>query len=269
MKLSYFQLLSNDPVDIGIGHIKIPTVKDRRKLGEFAWWTYAVYSSMTIDNFYEAVFPEDYDKFLSLPYEDRIKVTIFDIMDIPSIQIFVDIFNFYFEEEVIYDIPSKEFHLYKYLNVENEETKELELKKILVGKITRKIFQSALDIISQISNINQEKTREDNLSKYNEKEDPVMFAFIKKRKKLKKKSNQKQDPKYDIGNIISIVSAYGENNINCLNIDDITIPQLYDQFTRIMMDRSYKIGARNVSVWGDKDKKFDPFAYMININEQT
>lgn len=270
MKLSYFQLLSNEPINIGIGHIKIPTIRDRREIGEFEWWKYAIYSSMTIDNYFEAFLPDKYEEFLATPYEQRIKLEIYDIMDISSIQVYVDMFNFFFEEHVIYDIQTKEFKLYKYMNIENKETGELENKKFLVGKITKKSFQIVLDIIFQITNMNKEKSLDDELSKMNEKKDASMILFLKRRKDAKKKRQQKkvkQDPKYDIGNIISIVSAYGNNGLNCLNIDNITIPQLYDQFTRIIMDRAYELGARSVSVWGDKDKEFDTSAYMININE--
>lgn len=272
MKLSYFQLLSNEPINIGIGHIKVPTIRERRELGEFEWWKYAIYSSMTIDNYFEAFLPDKYEEFLTRPYEERVNTSIYDIMDMSSIQVYVNMFNFYFEEDVVYDIRSKEFRLFKYLNIKNEQTGEMERKKFLVGKITRKTFQTVLDIIFQISNMNKEKSLEDELSQMNEEEDAGMILFLKKRKDAKKKrqpKHVKSDPKYDIGNIISIVCAYGENGINCLNVNDITIPQLYDQFTRIIMDRSYQLGARSVSVWGDKDKEFDTSAYMININEEN
>ena len=272
MKLSYFQLLSNDPINIGIGHIKIPTVRDRREIGEFEWWKYAIYSGMTIDNYFEAFLPDKYEEFLATPYEQRIKVEIYDLLDLASAQVYVDMFNFFFEEHVVFDIPTKEFRLFKYISIKNEETDETEDKKILVGRITRKSFQIVLDIIFQITNMNKEKSLDEELSKMNEEKDASMILFLKKRKDAKRKrqpKHVKQDPKYDIGNILSIVSAYGDNGLNCLNIDDVTIPQLYDQFTRIIMDRSYQLGARNVSVWGDKDKQFDTSSYMININEEN
>jgi hypothetical protein len=68
--------------------------------------------------------------------------------------------------------------------------------------------------------------------------------------------------------MISVVSAYGENGINCININDITIANLYDQFARIIVDRNYQLHATSVSVWGDKDKQFSGDAYLKNLTKK-
>lgn len=268
-KLSYYQLLSNDPVYIGIGHIKPPTVSERRILGEHLWWQYIMYCSLTVDNYYQAFLKDKYDDFLSAPLEERKAVTLFDLLKYNEdvISVFVEIFNFYFIENVDFDLNEKVFRIFnlKYTDSETLSDKEI------VGFITGETFQDVLDIILQISNVKLEKTAEDELSKV---DDPVTLAWLKQReaamkKRTPKKSTAKQDPKFDIGNIVSIVSAYGENGLNCLNIDNVTIPQLYDQLTRILIDRNYKIQARNVSIWGDENNEFQSDIYIKNINQEN
>ena len=88
-----------------------------------------------------------------------------------------------------------------------------------------------------------------------------------KAKRTRGKNLDKQDPKYDIGNIISVVCAY-HPSINFTNVGQLTIPQLYDNFQRILIDRNYQIMALNASVWGTEGSDFKEDSYLKNLKEE-
>ena len=80
VNLTYLQLLSSDPIPIGIGHINPPKISDRMRIGEGLWMQYASYMSLTVDSYYSALLPDKYDAFLALPYEERMEVKLFDLV---------------------------------------------------------------------------------------------------------------------------------------------------------------------------------------------
>ena len=134
---------------------------------------------------------------------------------------------------------------------------------------SNQIFDDVLHILMQISNINNERTVSEELSK---QKDPVVIQMQRRRDKAKAKRTRgknldKQDPKYDIGNIIAVVCAY-HPSINFTNVGQLTIPQLYDNFQRILIDRNYQIMALNASVWGTEGSDFKEDSYLKNLKEE-
>lgn len=267
VKLTYSQLLSSEPIPVGIGHIQPPKISDRRRIGEGLWMQYASYMTLTVDSYYSALLPDKYDAFLALPYEERTDVKLFDLVseNTDVIRIYVRAFCFYFVEDVVYRLREKRFEILK--THEDEETGEVESQ--IVGVIDREIFDDVLHILMQISNINNERTVSEELSK---QKDPVVIQMQRRRdeakaKRTRGKNLDKQDPKYDIGNIISVVCAY-HPSINFTNVGQLTIPQLYDNFQRILIDRNYQIMALNASVWGTEGSDFKEDSYLKNLNEE-
>lgn len=63
VKLTYSQLLSSEPIPVGIGHIQPPKISDRRRIGEGLWMQYASYMTLTVDSYYSALLPDKYDAF--------------------------------------------------------------------------------------------------------------------------------------------------------------------------------------------------------------
>lgn len=267
VNLTYLQLLSSDPIPIGIGHINPPKISDRMRIGEGLWMQYASYMSLTVDSYYSALLPDKYDAFLALPYEERMEVKLFDLVseNVDVLQTYVQAFCFYFVEDVIYKLKEKRFEILR--KYKNEETGETESQ--IIGVIDREIFDDVLHILMQISNINNERTVSEELSK---QKDPIVIQMQRRRDKAKAKRTRgknldKQDPKYDIGNIISVVCAY-HPSINFTNVGQLTIPQLYDNFQRILIDRNYQIMALNASVWGTEGSDFKEDSYLKNLNEE-
>ena len=66
--------------------------------------------------------------------------------------------------------------------------------------------------------------------------------------------------------MISSISAHSKT-LNILNIWDLTIFQLYDQFARMRNDDLYMMNSTSVSVWGDKENKFDDTIWFSIINK--
>ena len=266
IKLTYLQLLSSNPIPIGIGHIQPPRISDRMRIGEGLWMKYASYMSLTVDSYYSALLPDKYDDFLALPYEERMDLKLFDLVseNTDVLQTYVQAFCFYFVEDVIYRLKEKRFEILR--KYTNEETGEIESQ--IIGVIDREIFDDVLHILMQISNINNERTVSEELSK---QKDPIVIQMQRRRDKAKAKRTrgknlEKQDPKYDIGNIISVVCSYSPS-INFTNVGQLTIPQLYDNFQRILIDRNYKIMARNASVWGTEGSDFKEDSYLQNLHD--
>lgn len=267
VKLTYSQLLSSKPTYIGIGHIKPPTVNDRWDLGEGLWGQYTAYVSLTLDNYYCAFLPDKYDDFLNLPFKERTSVNLFDLIseDSDILLIYVNIFNFFFVEKVIYKIKEKRFELYEHLKQEDGTIKEN-----ITGYIDREIFDDVLAIIMQFTNIHVDRSVSDNLSR---EEDDTTIYIQRRNDKLAAKRGGKRNPlgdsKYDVGNVISVVCAYGNNGINVLNVGDVTMFNLYDQFQRILIDRNYQIMARNASVYGTEGSEFKEDSYLQNFHSEN
>ena len=66
----------------------------------------------------------------------------------------------------------------------------------------------------------------------------------------------KYDKKVELPNVISALASY-HNSLNMINIWDMTVYQVYDQFKRLQNNTIYNIQSMSTSVWGDKENKFN------------
>ena len=67
---------------------------------------------------------------------------------------------------------------------------------------------------------------------------------------------------------VSSSSCAYHPSINFTNVGKLTIPQLYDNFQRILIDRNYQIMALNASVWGTEGSDFKEDSYLKNLKEE-
>ena len=263
MKLSYFQILSQHPIDIEIGHIKPITIGTIRHIGEDIYKSLLFYAVLNVNKFYKNFIPDRYNEYLSSSKEEQDAVSLFDLVcgvdDI--IADYEYVFNLFFVEDIKFSIRDKRFNI---IEKTNEADQDGEVHHV----INENNFDEVINIIAQLCNM-ENSSAQDEYSNIKDKATRDLYAQIEnaRRKRRSKKAVKKEDPMYNIGNMISVVSAYGNNGLNCLDIDNVTIANLYDQFIRIIIDRQYHISARNVSVWGDSDKKFKGDSYLKNLNE--
>ena len=86
------------------------------------------------------------------------------------------------------------------------------------------------------------------------------------KRKFKKTSGG--NPDLSLPNIISSVCVR-ILSLNWINIWDITIYQLFNEFERLQIIDQYDIASTQVSVWGDKEKKFKFGTWSSNIYNEN
>ena len=106
---------------------------------------------------------------------------------------------------------------------------------------------------------------EGKLVKQNPDDEPAVTLLdkIKTEREKAQKNNKKADSNLSLPNLISAVSNK-HNSINPINVWDLTIYQLLDSFNRLQGNSIYDMNCRQVSVWGDKDNKFDVALWYKN-----
>lgn len=276
MKLDYFSLISPLPFYVnGVGSIKSPTLREISKIN---YYTYQVYlSNLLLDpaSYYEMIdktegaylcnFTEQEkdtilrirSEYMNLDEKSKEDISIYNIMvfDKFLIDSLLCTLNFFFEDEIIYDTKKRVFILFNGTVDDNN-------RKTPTGMIHENNYNEIIDIILQRVNVDKKKDEHKNLKVKNK----TAEKLLKKMKKAKKEAEKKEDKKMEIGNLISSISAHSKT-LNILNIWDLTIFQLYDQFARMRNDDLYMINSTSVSVWGDKENKFDDTIWFSIINK--
>ena len=276
MKLDYFSLISPLPFYVnGVGSIKSPTLREISKIN---YYTYQVYlSNLLLDpgSYYEMIdktegaylcnFTEQEkdtilrirSEYMNLDEKSKEDISIYNIMvfDKFLIDSLLCTLNFFFEDEIIYDTKNRVFILFNGTVDDNN-------RKTPTGMIHENNYNEIIDIILQRVNVDKKKDEHKNLKVKNK----TAERLLKKMKKAKKEAEKKEDKKMEIGNLISSISAHSKA-LNILNIWDLTIFQLYDQFTRMRYEDSYVMNSTSVSVWGDKENKFDDTIWFSIINK--
>lgn len=276
MKLDYFSLISPLPFYVnGVGSIKSPTLREISKIN---YYTYQVYlSNLLLDpgSYYEMIdktegaylcnFTEQEkdtilrirSEYMNLDEKSKEDISIYNIMvfDKFLIDSLLCTLNFFFEDEIIYDTKNRVFILFNGTVDDNN-------RKTPTGMIHENNYNEIIDIILQRVNVDKKKDEHKNLKVKNK----TAERLLKKMKKAKKEAEKKEDKKMEIGNLTSSISAHSKT-LNILNIWDLTIFQLYDQFTRMRYEDSYVMNSTSVSVWGDKENKFDDTIWFSIINK--
>ena len=154
--------------------------------------------------------------------------------------------NFFIKEKIVWSEQNKVMLVYNTDNVEDNS--------VPVGAIYGENYETIVDIILQKCGINRLDTDSDNLKVKNK----AASKILSKLKNIaKKEKNTKEDKRLSLPNIISSLASHSKS-LNIINIWDLTVYQLYDQFFRQQIDDSYNITSSQVAAWGDKDNKFDP-----------
>ena len=273
IKLDYFTLLSPEPISInGVFNIKSPTLREISKIGNglqsfYVYRTYVNSLLMDKDSYYETINNNgeeyfynytDNDKntilnikaqYDNMSVEDKNKIHFFDLLkyDINLLNIITEALNFFIIENVSFSTDNCVFL------ISNEENK-------LLWYLDNNSYKLITDIIFQRINIKKEDSEYDGAKVKNK----LASKLLEKMKKANKIKKQKEDKKMEMPNIISSLAAHGEG-LNIINIWDLTVYQLYDQFTRQRLGDSFKLSSANVAAWGDSEGKFDDtiwFSYL-------
>lgn len=259
MKLDYGTQISPYPIALSIGSIKKPKLKDiadtKKGMSFDKFSYYLVFIKMTPEKFYtEIQRRKDYWDFI--PDEQKENISLYDIiLKEESLQnLYVDILNFFFVETVVF-----EQEMFILLKPNVDTTKKIK-KEDISGVIKKELFVKVLDLIQQICCI---KDYEEDISKETFKNNIAKKLFERLRKAKKEVSSKKLDLNLTMPNIISSLSNK-HPSLNYTNIWNITIFQLYDSFEKIRINTIFDIDSRRISIWGDKNKSFDPNLWYRN-----
>ena len=242
IKLDYFDCISPLPLEfINVGKIKCPKLID---IAEISYYTYSLYIAhlrMTPEEYFEA-----YHKDEEIDFNYVLNLTKFDLIknDDRFRKIIQSALNFFFEESFEY---YPEYGAFLSV-VENDG------QKTATGIINEDNYIQVVEVILQRVHITPDENEVDDISKVKNKRGRKIYErMMKARKKFKKaKAN---NPDLTLANIIAAV-ATRSSNLNWVNIWDITIFHLFDEFERLQINDRYNIASTQVAAWGDKDNKF-------------
>ena len=213
--------------------------------------------------------------------EEKLSISFYDLLMYDELLIcsFIEAFNFFFEEEVDFvvngnEITDAQFSFITYNKIDTpqkiklnngNEYSTIKTNRELVGVINRSNFKDVVDIILQRNSVQMEEeiTAEDLTKVKNKNKVMQLMEKMKKgQKQLDKTREKKREEKgmasdTELANIISCVAAKNHNGLNMINIWDMTIYNLYEQFKLIRENNIHDAETLSVFVWGDESNKFD------------
>lgn len=272
MDISYEQLLSPNPIPISMDingkiktiYLKKHTLKDiDMNIGFSIFSLYQSILTITPKTFYEEYCDNDNPKkeeWFNLTNEEKDEISLFDLAvnDIGLRNMFVSIFYFFFDKKAFFvDAFNKFIFVDKDAQFETIDDLSEDDVYAIVGN---ELFLELVDVIAKTCYIKLKKKEK---VKYRNKRAQRIYEKINNGEKNKKKKPNSND---SIGNIISKVSNR-HNSLNPISVWDLTYFQLIDAFYAMQMNEGFDMNKMSVSVWGDKDKKFDSTLWYKNTFE--
>lgn len=249
LKLSYFELLSPDPIQIQqVGGILSPTLRSISKIGINTYQYYLTILLMDLKTYFTMIQQEE--QFELLSDKETSQMNVFDLltMDNKSAELLQNVLNFFIAENVVWSEKNNAFLIYEGENV--------------IGAITKKIYPQICDLICQRNCI--KSNLEEDLSKVKSKKALEIMKKLQKGRAEKAKAT-KSDKNMELGNIISAV-ANKSQSLNIINIWELTVYQVWDCFSRLSNNSIYDIQSMSVAAWGNKDNYFDATAWFKRID---
>ena len=259
MRLDYGTQLSPVPITLSIGTLRKPTLKEISQITFDRFSFYEFFLKLSPETYYTKLRKENDGEAYwgSLTEEEQDKITIYDIIeeDEKIRSTYVEIFNFFFVETVIYQEGF--FILLKDEVANPEKIKREQIR----GAIAKDNFPQVMSLLQQICCIYNEEESLDDMKFKNNLARKLMEKMLKAKKK--EQETKKSDLNLTIPNIISSL-ANKHPSLNYVNIWDLTIFQLLDAFNRTQANSMYDIDSTRVSVWGDEKKTFDVSLWYKN-----
>lgn len=250
MKLSYEDLISGDDIYVkDIGHLKPPKLKDLLPTKGIGMWTYNMYVNIL------AWQKEDFLNTIRATMDkrgdmlDNDKLSVFDVMTLVSMsrELLQKALEFFIREDVIWAEESRSF-----ITKTDDE---------IIGSISRDNFDEVRNMLLQLNYIGLGKEAKPIRHSSKEAEN----AWLRAQQYLKQESLKKSEDKtMSLGNIISKLCA-ASPSYNLLNVYELTIFQLYDQFFQCGYLRAMNLNEMAFSNHGGKD--FDLQAWIKPINK--
>lgn len=251
MKFSYEDLLSGDaiPVD-GVGHIRSPQLKELKPTEGIGFWKYNLYLNILSWE------KDDLIKFMRLSSGRSLRALVnddklnsFDAITIleQTKSLLQEAMAFFIEEDLVWDKGSRCF-------IVKEKNTQMD-----VGYINRENFDEVRDMMLQANYINLGRSAKP--TKFSSQKAQTLWEQAQQYLK-KEATKSAPDKRMQIGNIISKLSC-ASVGYTLLNIYNLTIFQLYDQFFQYGYLRAMNLSEMAYSNHGGKN--FDIHAWLKPI----
>lgn len=236
-----FSLLSNEPINYGICTLVPPQLKEIRKIGYNTYLSYLNCISMELNSFLEAIGISG--NYASLTEKEKEACTVFNLLIAePSMRdLLSNAVSFFVKETVIFNNSDSCFTLFE-PNTEN-----------VVGVIATDNFDELRDGILQINYLSRSEVAP---MKFKSAKAKAIYEKCQAGKK-KMETKGKGDINLNMPNVIASISTQ-HNSYNLLNIWDLTVYQLYDQFIRLNTKVQFDINSLKWAAWGS-----DPFEVSL------
>lgn len=225
MKLTPWDSITGSSIAVGnVCHVRQPRLSEVRQLGYdkfFGYVSVIMFDPSEVEGQMPMLIP-DLSTFYILITYPMLRETFFEAL------------SFFIEEEIVFDDKSLCFKVYR--------------DKQVVGEINNGNFGDIQSLIAQIIGVEKESKSE---LKFSNKKAKAIYERCKARKKEFDKAKKKEQPSndYTLPNIISAVCAK-HSSLNLLNIWDLTILQLYDQFRRLNVITYESVEGLRWAAWG-------------------
>jgi hypothetical protein len=244
-----------------VGGIICPTLQDIADIGGDSIYQYYL-NILIMDASQLFTILGKADVYEAMTDEERLQLNVYDILigDDKTAELLRGSLDFFVKEDVVFIKEHRVFEVKG--NVFVKENEEMVEKYITIGVINRENFSDVVDVICQRNNI---KNKDDSDPK--KAKSKKALAILEKLKKGRESmtKTKKTDENMELGNIISAV-ANKSQSLNITNIWCLTVYQLWDCFFRLTNNAIYDIGCTGVSVWGDRDNKFDYSGWYKKMN---
>lgn len=251
MKFSYEDLISGDSIPVqGIGHIRSPLLKELKPTKGIGMWAYNLYLNILTwgkEELIKSIQAFTQRKLKALVENE--KLSTFDVATLleQSRELLRTAMAFFMDEELIWDKNKHEF-----LTRSKDDHR-------LIGSINRDNFDEVKDMMLQVNYINLGKSAKS--TKYSSDKAKALWERVQNYLKTEV-GKAVLDKRMQLGNIISKLSCVSVG-YTLLNIYDLTVFQLYDQFFQYGYLRAMDLSDMVYSNHGGKD--FDLQAWLKPI----
>lgn len=256
MKFAYEDLISGDPIPVqGVGHVRSPFLWELKPTKGVGYWRYNLF--MNLMSWEKGEFLVFLDSLGAIGKKSRAalenpKVEVFDLLRaIESLrEMLRQAMSFFMTENLRWDKSTQAF-----LAFPKREGAEA------VGRIDRNNFEDVRDMILQMNYVSREREKSKQ-PKFTSEKSRLMWEKVQQFQK-KYSNPKKMDAKMTLGNIISKL-CMASNTYNLLNVYDLTVYQLYDQFFECTHLRVANLSERIFSHYGGKKFKMDQWLEPLN-----
>ena len=251
MKFSYEDLISGDSIPAeGVGHIRSPLLRELKPTQGIGMWTYNLYLNILSWE------KDDLIKFMKVSTGKPLKALVeddklsaFDVATLlePSRRLLQEAMAFFIDEELVWEQRKRCF-----LSKSKDNHTE-------VGCINRDNFDDVRDMMLQVNYINLDRSAKP--TKFSSNKAQSLWEQVQQHLK-KEATKSTPDKRMQLGNIISKLSCVSVG-YTLLNIYDLTVFPLYDQFFQYGYLRAMDLSEMAYSNHGGKD--FDIQAWLKPI----